>query len=744
MTFGPLLGLQAWRDLLNERAPDRPTDPYFIWADLTQYRAFARLGVDLGKSGFVQRLTFAIELAPGASIVELNKHMMPSSGEPYFRVTPTYSEPLPNAALARFVTAALSIRSADSGEIRHRIETLLRAPQVARVQLGFSRGPTQDLPEQSGETDPILRENLPGPAVSPSVGSPKAVVAVIDDFIPFAHPQLRDRTGGTRLAALWDQSLFQLVPDKPWFGVPGFNYGRMMDSQRMNETMRSATRDGEVDESACYHVPTVDPEAADPSLSGKARRFRRATSHGGAVLCLAAGNRPRRQDFGEDDLLTNIRWEEDLSVPVVAVQLPVEQTTISSSRWLVVNALDALRFVRRFARERFSSDTPQSPVPLVVNLSYGGIAGAHNGTGMLECAMDELMGADPQMAVVLAAGNSYGAGVHAERNLGASQPARFLVRVPPEKSFESYVEFWMPADAAQMVLSVTSPLGQKQDVNIWSGKAALEDSILTFEDSAHRVVAAAIAPPGGAPQGKCRKMVLFALAATQLSHGRPHAQPGVWQIEFTYAQACAVEVLIEGWVERDDQVVAPRRPQWVRFAEEVASLNDESTYESDIPGASDPARFYPGKVPRRGYITERNTLTSIATGTLAFVAGAQVHRKGATTESCAVSRYTSEARDANSGPAFSAAADLGWATAGLCVDGNVSGATIRMNGTSIAAPQITRWLVQQLTNGVTLDALRQCVKQASPASGNPSRAGRVSISLASPPSDLKAQPCGET
>ena len=37
--------------------------------------------------------------------------------------------------------------------------------------------------------------------------------------------------------------------------------------------------------------------------------------------CLAAGNRPRRQDFGEDDLLTNIRWEEDLSVPVVACLL---------------------------------------------------------------------------------------------------------------------------------------------------------------------------------------------------------------------------------------------------------------------------------------------------------------------------------------------------------------------------------------------------------------------------------------
>ena len=130
MTFGPLLGLQAWRDLLNERAPDRPTDPYFIWADLTQYRAFARLGVDLGKSGFVQRLTFAIELAPGASIVELNKHMMPSSGEPYFRVTPTYSEPLPNAALARFVTAALSIRSADSREVRPRTCLSNRARQT--------------------------------------------------------------------------------------------------------------------------------------------------------------------------------------------------------------------------------------------------------------------------------------------------------------------------------------------------------------------------------------------------------------------------------------------------------------------------------------------------------------------------------------------------------------------------------------------------------------------------------------
>jgi len=464
----------------------------------------------------------------------------------------------------------------------------------------------------------------------------------------------------------------------------------------MQAAMARHTEGGRVDEAACYADPAVD-------MKPLAQR----ASHGAAVLGLMAGlpqalpTKPRTvsPEGSEPPPILDAAAQ----VPLVCVQLPTEQTQVSSGRWLAVNALDGLRYIMHTARHLKGGQVPK----LVVNVSYGAIAGPHDGTGMLESAMDELcQHAGHDMAVVLAAGNTHGtrrplpseapadtvtgpyelqarmpSGVHAQAILKPGHSTRLSLFIPPDKQFETYVEIWFkaqgdaapPSDAglADVAITLTPPHAIPLPV-------ATCPSITPYP--------APPQPPQAAlyflqrvPQGSQGAMALLVVAATQISSSsRVYAPSGLWQIDILHhGKASPHEPLrVQAWVERDDTRVGVRRPQSARF----------------VPLADG------------AQVNDHNTFSNIASGNQTFRAGALRNRGYAAR--APVSDYSAQGPQASRGPEFSAFADDGEALDGVRVVGSQSGMLLRVNGTSMAAPQAARWLANQLEAGQTLTGIR--------------------------------------
>ena len=100
---------------------------------------------------------------------------------------------------------------------------------------------------------------------------------------------------------------------------------------------------------------------------------------------------------------------------IVAVHLPRRGVADTSGSALKVQVLDALHYIVERAG-------PQADV--VVNLSYGTMAGPHDGQHDPREAIDELVAtARGRLTVVLPAGNSYEARCHAVFQLGVEEEA---------------------------------------------------------------------------------------------------------------------------------------------------------------------------------------------------------------------------------------------------------------------------------------------------------------------------------
>ena len=118
-----------------------------------------------------------------------------------------------------------------------------------------------------------------------------------------------------------------------------------------------------------------------------------------------------------------------------------------------------------------------------------------------------------------------------------------------------------------------------------------------------------------------------------------------------------------------------------------------------------------------------DTFNNIATGAHVFRVGALTWLGRGQDGRPGVSAYSSAADQGQQGPEFSAVADMSPALPGVRVSGNTSAAVARMNGTSVAAPQATRWIANQLAAGRTLAQIRQRIRAAK----GDARRGRIGV-----------------
>ena len=305
--------------------------------------------------------------------------------------------------------------------------------------------------------------------------------------------------------------------------APGDPSLRPLVGLHLNDYIAQFRRaDGSIDEERCY------------AQSGYHAATRPST-HGTHMMDVATGYpSPLVQLPGE-----NAKKDKPHAADIVFVQLPRWIRGRQVGGMLRTHVLDAMRYILSLAARE---------TRVVVNLSYGTYCGPHDGSSMLEKAIDQLiknrereMGG--KLDVVVAAGNAYDQALHASATIQPDTSATFSWHNLPDDPSDSFVELWLPAPPTSLAVRVLPP-GMPAADAIWlrPGQAAA-----LWRDG-HLVASLVYAKM--TCQGRRRRMALLAVAPTVAGTARRSAPYGAWQIEVRNPTAAQADVQV--WCERDD------------------------------------------------------------------------------------------------------------------------------------------------------------------------------------------------
>jgi hypothetical protein len=488
-----------------------------------------------------------------------------------------------------------------------------------------------------------------GPTAA-EITKPKATgllntLGVIDDGCCFAHQDFRSAGGvrnRSRVLALWDQNPANVVTSTlPWQrysdGPAPLPYGVEMRLAGIDQVLAAHPELGENEERACY------------AAIGRPTWGQRDHTHGARVMHLLAG--PAIPDVA--------------SMPLVFVQLPPQTVADTSGDSLGVHVVDGARYIAARTRECAADDAKWSTT---INVSLGSIAGPHDGTSMAELALRDLA-AREQVSVVVAAGNTANdQRIHATQHVSKTSSGKFLVRVPPDCTRDSFVELWLPAgELKDFSIQVTAPDGSEFGRPLKVGQmASLPASPGTR---------AAVIFPQQVAQGNEGTLVLLCIAPTadtaearQQGKGRVLAEAGIWTLHI--ASRNDQVALVHAWIERDDIIIGKRKRQQTRF------------------------EFHSSLLPRSGGISDEMTLASLANpslGSRVVVAGGYTQANAAPFTIANYSGMGPLRGNKQGAPDYAfAPSERSSTLSGVATPGFFSGSRATINGTSAAAPQVAR------------------------------------------------------
>jgi hypothetical protein len=605
-------------------------DPYLHWAKATNFEYL----------GGAAALWFPVLIEVGkgtasefATFVSLHPDFLASIQVPSIFMTPPKG-----LEQSKFLSAHVS---------RDFLVNFLGNPAVRLDIRRFELG-SPVLPVEMGIPGHALRRR---PFGKKAAGN--AVVAVIDDGLAFAHERFRDASGGTRFRHFWNQ-------DAPTLNPPPFApWGQEFDDVQINNWMAACKHSGMVDEDAVYR------------LANQALTARRA-KHGTHVMDLACGLDPQSVTVKSPYL--------------IGVQLPKWTTLDTSGSLLTPVVLEALYYILQRADD-IAVKEGTAQLPVVVNLSYGLIAGPHDGSLLLERAIDFATANRPApLMVVLPAGNHHLARCHGRFSLPAGSVRKTRWRVQPDNQSCSFMETWLPpAPATQPVPSVeirvTTPTGVKSpwtkqgQMWLWPSPLDVRFMLLYFN-------------PFTYPQGM-RSLILLGMAPTAAVDPPVRTAPsGDWLVEVRAPGTSVAD--IHAWIQRGDTPFGyPLRGRQSRF-------EDPAYVRFDRAG-----RLKETDDPPPAYVVRAGTINALATGSMAAVIG------GFRRSDYTASRYSGAgpivdwpaAVPYRVGPDVTAVADDSVVLRGVLAAGTRSGSRFAMNGSSVAAPQITRLISRLMTFG---------------------------------------------
>jgi endonuclease G len=244
-------------------------------------------------------------------------------------------------------------------------------------------------------------------------------VGLIDLGIDVLHECFRDAQGKTRILAVWDQTV-----SHPGGGIP---YGTLHTEADINGYIQTGTLQ-----------------------RGLTRDLR---GHGTHVASIAAGRAVGTFAGG---------MAPEAKIVAVIAKLSPGQPGDPLSLGYSISHMSALQFIRDQAiKHNF---------PVVVNVSLGMNAGAHDGTSALEAAFDEFSkgGREPGYVVVKSAGNEHGRDGHARLLVGANSSYAIAWNSPDDYRSEDVVEVWFRSCDDLRFRLVEPKNNQKSD---WAGPA---------------------------------------------------------------------------------------------------------------------------------------------------------------------------------------------------------------------------------------------------------------------------------
>ena len=494
--------------------------------------------------------------------------------------------------------------------------------------------------------------------------NPMVVIGVIDDGLAFAHQRFRIGAG-TRVEHMWNQ----LVP-----GATGIYLRKSVATTvpAIDTLLANCTHAGIVDEDDVYRRSAQ----IDYTQSGhKPAAWR--VSHGTIAMDLAGGDDPASV---QDDR------------PIVCVQLPVATTADTSGGTLYHQVMRALDYIVTSGNQ-IAAARLLLPPPIVVNLSYGTFAGPHDGSGLLEAAIDDFIATreaadNAPLRVVLPSGNSNLSRCHARLSINSGKRKRLDWRVQPGDRTESWVEIWLPPVAAGQLQPVVSV-----EVVTPSGLASGEiaqgmESPLMLGGNVIGNVANFVPGPGTNDRG----LMVIHLAPTASDSGSvPIAPCGRWRIVLRNRGARNVRD-IHAWIQRDDNPYGyPHRGRQSRFDDPRYQRFNVYGREIERDEDDDPA----------AYVKRDGSISAIATGSRTIVIGGYRRRDGHPAKYSAGGPPVRPARTPPSvdGPDAMAASDDSVGCRGVMGAGSRSGSTVAMYGTSVAAPIVTRFIAEELLAG---------------------------------------------
>jgi hypothetical protein len=602
-------------------------DPYLVWAEADH---FAGYGYRADKPP--KWLPLLVELVPGCSIDQFER----AGSRKWLLVPAVYTSPAAPAGL-RFCTARVRpafFRQIQPGGCLHGL--------VQRFELGLPVGEQADDP-----TPPGRHRRPPGKLLDGKV------MGLIDGGLAFAHANFL-RRGKARTRYFWRQDA-QGAGSAP----DGLGYGHEITGAHIDHAMQANTYGGLVDETAVYAHFKMGME------------INKRVNHGTHVLDIACGPRTVAAQIAgvPPDPDAPPSWalaDDDASrCAIVAVQLDWDTVFDTSGGSMNVHIMDGLMYI-------LSRCTRTASV--AVNLSWGTLAGPHDGTSVLEAAMDQLIALKAGgLQIVLPVSNSYQGRTHANATLGQGEQVALHWRGQPADKTQNFLELWLPAQAQGVTVQLTPPGLPALPPLAW-GQSGIWDS----DDG--QPLCALIYPEAVATgtQGTC---ALLAVAPTTAFKRKVATAPsGAWQISLTNTQAGPVT--LDAYVERDDEIIGVRTgARQSHFVDRWYDTSGNPASFVDHPGN-------PSLIRRSG------SFNSIATGAHTVSVG------GTRMVGPTWARYSPRKPDPDAGrserpgvvktPGTQAWSDENPALLGLKAAGSRSGGMSRLVGTSDAAPQVTR------------------------------------------------------
>ena len=511
----------------------------------------------------------------------------------------------------------------------------------------------------------------------------RAIVGIIDEGIAFANERFRKSACETRVEYFWMQDGACRCNEQKNSQNLFLEYGREFTKLEIDQLLKKHTSDGKLDEDYFY----ADIGLLDFNRSGhKAAAFR--ASHGTHIADIACGFDPGA---------SLIEGTNDDTFPIFCVQLPTRTVADTSGLGLEKYMVDGVQYIldqaKKWAEEK---DIPRPPV--IINFSSNVFAGPHDGTlyieravkGLLNEYSTEIKGYSAPAKFVVPSGNNFLLDTHAKVTLPPNESSNdgkgsvLNWQVQPDDKTFSFMEIWLPNGAnGDISIELTPPFGETSlELSSKTSDKPIkwvpnQKDILCkayYEEFLHTDSEMDTNSFRRSSRGR---FVIIIAPTAPTDNPVPLAPAGRWEVKLINKSSASQTV--HAWIQWDD------RPITYPITGRQSYFVDENHKQFDF----DTGRMIEEDVDD-SVIKRFGTINALATCDEFITVGGFMFNDFS-------NAYYSAAGDCESEPPIpypdvSAVTDDSYVHGGILGAGSKTGSVVALNGTSVAAPQVARFI----------------------------------------------------